>query len=174
MAVNDPIPLPDKEYLESILNYDPDTGLLTWARDKNPQWNGLLAGNLNAKGYRRIKINRRLYLAHRIAYLMGKGIDPGRFEVDHRDGNPLNNKLLNLRLASHGSNQANGPGYSGCSSRHRGVSYCNRSQKWVAAISKDTKKHWLGYFNCEDRAAAAYNDAAKRLFGEFARLNILE
>lgn len=174
MAFNDPIPLPDINYLRTILSYEPQSGLLVWSRDKNPQWNGMTAGSLNEKGYRRIKINRRLYLAHRIAYLMGTGADPGLFEVDHKDGNPSNNALDNLRLASHGANQANGAGYRGCSSKHRGVSYCNRNRKWIAAINKDKKKHWLGYFGCENKAASAYNDAAKKLFGEFARLNILE
>lgn len=120
-SINSCAPLPDKDYLLSILNYDQETGLITWDRKKNRQWNGMQAGNQVENGYIRIKINRRLYLAHRIAYLLAYDVDPGDFQVDHKDGDPRNNRPGNLRLAIHGRNQSNGLAYKSNKTGFRGV-----------------------------------------------------
>jgi hypothetical protein len=95
---------------------------------------------------------------------------PGQ-EIDHIDGDPLNNQRNNLRFCSHQENIRNqAPQRVPRKSRFKGVSKVYR--KWVAYIKPTKSKMlYLGLFDCENCAAAAYNLAAKKYFGEFARLN---
>lgn len=95
----------------------------------------------------------------------------GGFEIDHKDGNPLNNQRENLRHATHAQNQANRRKFS-CrvtTSRFKGVS--SSRGKWAAFITVNRKSKNLGRFLSEDQAAAAYDRAATTTFGEFASLN---
>jgi hypothetical protein len=170
-SINSCVPLPDKDYLLSILFYDHESGKITWNRKKNPQFNGMEAGNQVAKGYRRIKINRRLYLAHRIAYLLAYDVDPGGFEVDHKDGDPRNNRPGNLRLAIHGRNQSNGVVYKNNKSGFRGVHWNKYRKCFLAQLNCDGRKVNLGKFSTAEDAARAYDAAAIVYFGEFARPN---
>jgi hypothetical protein len=96
---------------------------------------------------------------------------PGQ-QVDHINGNGLDNRRCNLRFASNSKNQMNRFYISGVS-KYKGVSKDGRSKSrpWKAAIQKDKKRYYLGTFSTEIEAAKAYNEAAKILFGEFARLN---
>jgi hypothetical protein len=87
--------------------------------------------------------------------------------IDHRDGDPSNNRWANLRRATRSQNSANrriprnNPcGFKGVS-RHRG--------KWDATICKKGRRHFLGSFLTPQAAHAAYVKAARKLFGEFAR-----
>lgn len=154
-----------------MLFYDKDEGKLLWRRTKWPQWNGMLAGNRTPFGYQRIKIKKSLYLAHRIAWKLATGTDPGEYEVDHIDLNPQNNRPDNLRLATHGKNQSNGGPYRNNRSGYRGVYWSSRDRKYVAQIQCDKKSVTLGRFATDIEAAKAYDQAATRLFGEFAKPN---
>lgn len=107
---------------------------------------------------------------HRI--IMGLS-DPKLF-VDHRDGNGLNNQKYNLRIATKSQNNANRTAKKGGTSKYLGVCRIkNTNNKFQANIRKDNKKYGLGYFHTEEAAALAYNKAATRLHGEFAKLNII-
>lgn len=92
--------------------------------------------------------------------------------VDHLDGNGLNCCRENLRPAT---TKQNAQGFRhkslGVSSRFRGVCWYKKYSKWLSQIMLDRKNFFLGYFLCEEAAARAYDSAAKKLFGEFARLN---
>ena len=96
--------------------------------------------------------------------------NPGQ-EIDHIDGDKLNNQRSNLRFCSHQDNLRNqAPHRVPTKSRFKGVSKVYR--KWVAYINPGKGKTlYLGLFDCENCAAAAYNNAAKAYFGEFAQLN---
>ncbi len=76
----------------------------------------------------------------------------------------------NLRTANHSQNQQNSISTKG-TSKHKGVSWSKKVGRWVAQIKKNYKTYWLGYFDDEADAAAAYNQKAKEMFGEYARLN---
>lgn len=89
--------------------------------------------------------------------------------IDHIDGNGLNCRRSNLRFAEHAGNARNRKKSGSTSSRYKGVSA--QHGKYVAHIRCDGKKIHLGTFEDEETAASAYNDAAVRLFGEFASLN---
>jgi hypothetical protein len=94
--------------------------------------------------------------------------------VDHRNLNGLDNRRSNLRLATHGENNQNKRKRKGASSRYIGVSFEKRIKKWSARIMYKGKAIWLGNFKNEIDAALAYDKAARKYYGEFARLNFPE
>lgn len=93
------------------------------------------------------------------------------FVVDHINGNGLDNRRSNLRIATPQQNQFNTI-HKGGSSKYKGVSFDNESGLWRAYISKDGKRSWLGRYQNEIDAAIAYDKAAKDMFGDFAKLNV--
>jgi len=92
-------------------------------------------------------------------------------QIDHKDGNGLNNQKENLRACTHSQNQMNMRPIGG-SSKYKGVCWYKRYKKWRSQIRVNGKKIHLGYFDSEEDAAGAYDDAAKIIFGEFARFNL--
>lgn len=92
-------------------------------------------------------------------------------EVDHIDGDCLNNRRTNLRVCSHIKNSYNQKIRCGGSSAYKGVSFNKEKNKWEAYICANHNRYRLGYFKKETDAASAYNKRAIELHGEFARLN---
>lgn len=111
---------------------------------------------------------RRLIYLHKL-------LMPGCAMVDHRNGDGLDCRRENMRPATPSQNQANSRGKRGGTSRYKGVwlHACRATwaRPWVAAIVVDGRKISLGYHATEEDAARAYDTAARRLFGEFARPN---
>lgn len=102
------------------------------------------------------------------------GVAPGEAmgrQIDHKNGNIFDNRKENLRFCNHSQNQMNSKKHVGTSSKYKGVHYFKRARRWQAYIMKDYKRKHLGYFSDETVAAKAYDNAAKELFGDFARLN---
>jgi len=99
------------------------------------------------------------------------GLDSTK-EVDHINGDGLDNRRSNLRLVTHSQNQMNNRRASG-SSRHKGVHWCNRSQRWIVRIVMGGKRKYAGRFRDETEAARHYNELAVKHYGQCARLNIL-
>ncbi len=94
--------------------------------------------------------------------------------VDHRNLIGLDNRRDNLRTATRSENGYNNSKRKNTSSRFIGVSFYKRCRKWAAYISSNRKRKHIGYFDSEIAAALAYDAAAKKYHGEFARLNFPE
>jgi hypothetical protein len=105
-----------------------------------------------------------LRLMHREILGAGPGV-----QVDHVNGDKLDTRRCNLRLATRGQNQANSGMNPRNTSGYRGVTH--RDGKWVAQTKAGGQFYRLGSFDNPEDAARAYDLAAVELFGEFARLN---
>lgn len=92
-------------------------------------------------------------------------------EVDHINGDGLDNRRSNLRLATHRQNAMNVPKKDRGRSRFKGVSWRADRGKWRATINVNYKQSYLGLFSDEVSAAKAYNEAAIFHYGKFAHLN---
>lgn len=92
-------------------------------------------------------------------------------ETDHKDGNGLNNRRVNLRTATISQNQHNQRPQKKGISKYKGVSWYRNSHKWRAKIEINGRTISLGYFFCEIEAAKTYDTVARKYFGEFARTN---
>ncbi len=91
---------------------------------------------------------------------------PKGMEVDHINGDKLDNRKCNLRICTRSENNGNMRKTRGIS-KYKGVVWHKTDKKWQAQLSKK----YIGYFNSEIEAALAYNEDAKKYFGEFAKLN---
>lgn len=92
-------------------------------------------------------------------------------QIDHKDGDRLNNRRANLRFCSTSQNQQNRVRLSTNTSGFRGVTRHRSRGKWQAAIKLPGKSIYLGVFDSIEEAARAYDTAALRRFGDFARPN---
>lgn len=91
-------------------------------------------------------------------------------EVDHKDGNGINNQRSNLRLCTRMQNARNTHKIN-AQSGFKGVYQNSVSDKWFAKITYNNKKHYLGTFSTKEEAAYAYDEAAKQHHKEFASPN---
>lgn len=94
--------------------------------------------------------------------------------IDHKDNDGLNNTVANLRHATNKENGMNRRKQAETSSQYKGVSWNKKARKWQAYISVDRKRKHLYFTDNETSATIAYNEAAIKYFGEFARLNIVK
>lgn len=92
-------------------------------------------------------------------------------DVDHINNNGLDNRKENLRQASRSQNNCNSFGHNNASSKYNGVCWDKIHNKWRAQITIDKRCHYIGRFVSEESAAMAYDKAAVKSFGEFARTN---
>jgi hypothetical protein len=111
-------------------------------------------------------LGRRLIFMHRVIMNTPRGMD-----VDHINMDGLNDTHANLRNCTHSQNIQNGKKRSNNSSGYKGVSWHKHHKKWYAKININGKHTPLGYFSNPEDAAHAYDEAAKKYHGEFARTN---
>lgn len=161
-------PLPPIEEVRELLSYCPVTGQLTWRILNRRIFPGATAGTTQNDGYRRVRLRGRNYKAHRLAWLLHYGADPGAMHIDHIDGNRSNNAIANLRLCTQQQNSSNMSVKKNNTSGVPGVSKY-RNGKWRAYVNKERKQHYLGIFETLAEAVQARNQASALLHGEFAR-----
>lgn len=155
-------------YAKEHLDYDPETGWLTWKRLKeynrhdrqfNTKFAGKRAGTIDIHGYRQLKLNKKVYYAHRIIWLWWTGEWP-KEQIDHINGIPDDNRISNLRDVTHFKNQQNRtkPNKNN-KSGHIGIDYCKRENKWRARFMVEGKVNNLGLFSSLESAKLAYESA---------------
>jgi len=168
---------PVGKQLLAALDYDPATGIFTWRYrpDRTVQWNGKWAGkpagsvdtSRSSSGIS-IRISRRHYKAHRIAWRIIYGKWPLE-DIDHINGDPHDNRIENLRLATRTQNSGNMRLARHNTSGFKGVTWAKKPERWQAQIKCHGNHYFLGHFDTPEEAHAAYCQAALRLYGEFAR-----
>ncbi len=148
--------------LKELLHYDPDTGLFTWRVYRNRMTAGSKAGSLAPKKYWRVHIFGRQYYAHRLAWLYMTGSWPAG-QVDHINGDRLDNRFANLRDVPQSINMQNQRrGRAGATHPLLGVG----KPKWGgyrARIKVNGREQWLGTYPTPEEAHTAYLEAKRRL-----------
>lgn len=155
-------PLPTFETVSAYLRYDPTTGLLHWKISSGKAKAGSVAG-CEAKGYILVGIGGRLLKAHRLAWLLHFGRNPDG-DIDHINGVRSDNRIENLREATHSQNMHNRRADKDNGAGIKGVCWNRWKNKWMAYVNG---KH-LGYFANQRDAESTVQTARERLHGQFA------
>lgn len=118
----------------------------------------------HGKGYAHAHINKKAVYMHRLIL----HLFDSKIHTDHINHNELDNRKENIRVATRSQNMSNQLKRKGkTSSKYKGVSWNKEKKKWTV----NCKAQFISYFTNEIEAAKIYDEAAKRLFGEFACLN---
>lgn len=164
-------PMPSAEYLHQIFTYDEDTGKLYWKhRNDVPAWiNTRFAGKLVGsfdRGYLTVRLNNKLFFVHRIVFVMHYGDVLGPDDqLDHADLDRANNKIDNLRIATQSQNNTNRNKQSNSTAELKCIDQLPSGGYRVRVAGRH-----IGCYVSLETAAAAYNKAAYKIFGEFGRL----
>jgi hypothetical protein len=164
-------PLPSQDILNFLFSYDPETGVLTWKNDPGRKAHliGKPAGFIDRRDFKGVQIGLWGYsrLAHRVIWKMLYNEEPA--EIDHKDNDPWNNRISNLRAATRNTNAQNT--LSMRTYKHlaklKGCYRPKNRNSWVSQIKKDGVHHYLGCYKTEQEAHEVYVAKAKELFGEF-------
>lgn len=157
-----------RQRLLEVLAYDEALGRFTWLEPSSPRvFVGAPAGSLHkGSGYRRLMVDRRKYLEHRLVWLAATGEFPPAL-LDHINGIKHDNRISNLRLATRKQNNENvkqrvdnTSGFKGATRKPDG--------RWEAQIQSNRTKIYLGLFDTPEAAHAAYVHAATNLFTHYA------
>ena len=145
-----------------ILVDDSDFDLLS-----NFKWYIVGRSYCDTHRYAITRIDGKTVSMHRMIMMADKGE-----VIDHKNHNTLDNRRCNLRKCSSQQNMQNMTKRTNGSSKYKGVQ--KRDNRWRATIGHNRKTVYLGSFVSENEAAQAYNEAASRLYGKFAFINILQ
>lgn len=173
-----------RDAVASLMEYDHISGKLFWLvrpDDLFPNlrssrvWNSRYSGKeaftaVDAGGYKTGRVMGKTYYAHRIAWLLHTGKMPDG-QIDHINGVRTDNRIENLRLATHSQNCRNSKSRSASTSPYLGVSYNTSRSKWEVRIKVGNRLLFGGMFSDEVAAAKSYDRMAAQYFSEFARLN---
>ncbi len=150
------------ERLKEVLHYAPSTGVFAWLQQTSSRaLVDTVAGTTTSYGYRAIKIDGRVYKAHRLAYLYMTGAWP-LHQVDHRDGSRSNNAWTNLRPATNTENLQNRR-KARRTSKSGLLGVTQTGAKWQARIRVGGKQLNLGTRDTPEAAGALYLEAKERL-----------
>lgn len=156
------------EMVRAALDYDPETGVFIWRNrpDMPAQWNsrfpGTQAGCHPRYRYIGILLFGKRYYAHRLAWLHFYGKWPKDL-IDHKNGDPSDNRLSNLRECTHSENHQNKMKKPGGKPGYIGVGFQKKAGRWQAYITIDYKMTHLGFFDTPEKARAAYLKAKRTL-----------
>lgn len=127
---------------------------------------GKVAGSINKRNYKCIYVEGKIYKAHRLVFLYHHGFLPK--QIDHIDGNTLNNKIENLRAANNSKNMMNRGMMKNNTSGSKGVFFDKETNKWRVAIRLNTQLHSFGRFEDKELAELVAIEARNKYHKEFA------
>lgn len=154
--------------LQSAFEYEPWTGVLRWKRRAaNRVRVGAIAG-CPKSDYWQVCLNNQRMLAHRVAWAIHYGNWP-QGEIDHINGDGLDNRIDNLRVTDHFGNMRNSKRMACNTSGVKGVSWRSDSRRWRVTIRAGGRRLNLGSFKSIAEAAAVVAAARADHHGEFAR-----
>jgi hypothetical protein len=157
--------------VRELFDLDEARGVLIWRprADRLANWNaryaGRAAGTIDGKGYVQVNVDGRFYGAHRLIWMHAHGVDPAGLEIDHKNGDRVDNRPCNLRLATRGENMRNSTARGDWP---KGVYLCKKDGKFRAQIKFKGHNRGLGVFATPEAAHEAYRREASRVFGAFA------
>lgn len=155
------------ERVDYALRYEPDTGNFYWKvafSDKTRV--GIIAGGINRQGYHRVRIDGHYYLGHRLAWLLIHKEWPA-VEIDHINRVKNDNRLCNLREATHSQNHANTGLRSDNTTGYKGVQWDKQKQKYIAIAFKNKKRIHVGFFDDPKKAHEAYCEKSREIHGDY-------
>lgn len=143
--------------LKEKLHYDVGTGIFKWiVKPSKNRSAGDIAGYKNNSGYIVIKIDNRAYLAHRLAWLYVNGENP-RNNIDHINGDKLDNRISNLRDVNQSLNCRNAKMKKNNKSSYTGVHWSREKNKWSSQIRIDGGNAFIGYYKTFYAACYAHH-----------------
>lgn len=168
------IECPDKDFDLILTEYKEVTltkGKVTLVDEEDyeyiNQWKWCVNGKKDSFCAVRSKEGKTVYMSRKIMKC------PKDKLVDHKNGDSLDNRRANLRICTAFQNNTNAKKSKNNTSGYKGVYWDKYNKKWVATLTLNYRQKNLGRFRIKEEAALAYNEAALKYFGEFARLNIL-
>ncbi|NMC25065.1 MAG: HNH endonuclease [Serratia sp.] len=176
--------VPNRKYLNECFLYNALTGALVWKSRPLHHFkserimnvtNGRMAGktaksSLNGR-YQIVHVNGNFYLCHRVVWCLHNDYWPAE-DLDHINGNKLDNRIENLREVSRSQNMSNVGMQKNNKSGFIGVFWATREEKWQAVVAHNKKNILLGRFDCPVTAALAYNEAALKYHGKYAQKKV--
>lgn len=154
--------------LRALLTYDSDTGIFKWDVNLNgAAKRGSIAGTIDTNGYVSIKIDKKFYRAHRLAWLYVYGVWPEKY-IDHINHVTTDNRIANLRECDNSQNQCNQRVQKRSKSGTKGVTWHKATGKWQVQCKLNGKNYHGGTFESLEEAVRVCADLRKSIHEEFA------
>ncbi len=143
-------------------------GALFWAKPTSNRVKvGSQAGSYTTNGYLTVKYDKKCRMLHRVIWDYHNDTGCEGYLVDHINGNPLDNRIENLRLCDYSHNAANSRRHTDNSVGFKGV-HLHKDGRYRATLCSNGVRRHLGLFKTAEDAHAAYIRAAELSFGDFS------
>jgi hypothetical protein len=152
--------------LKTLLDYNPDTGIFTWKINTKRTKIGDVSGYVDLNGYAIIRLNNKLYKAHRLAWLYVHNKIPDEY-IDHINGIKSDNRICNLREANRYENQFNTKLNIRNISGAKGVSWNSQLKKWKVCLNINKQQKHFGYFENLELASLVATEAKIKFHKQF-------
>lgn len=165
----------EKDFLNKLFAYK-DGCLFRKSVCPGPKRSDLQAGTLfkgngssSCKPRWQVRVSGKKRYRSVVVWIMHNGEIPSGYQVDHINGDQLDDRIENLRLATPSQNCTNRTVRSDNKAGVKGVYFCSRSNRWIVLLSVDGKRKWFGSFESKDAAVAVALDADTKINGSFCR-----